>query len=180
MLAKCVEKMIPYVGRQMHWYLTTMKICVDISFFKNCFSFQIFFVVYRFHIKSFFHIIADFVPDFIIFYKQFIIFFQKRLLFSFIKISSICTHFGKHYASRSNCSTIFAKMDSTIISFNRSNCNINKTHSFLHYHDSNYILQAEICKLSQTKIQVITNNTLMRTIDLVNINSFRYINPIIF
>ena len=34
--------MIRYAGRQMHWYIITVKICVDISFFKNCFSFQIF------------------------------------------------------------------------------------------------------------------------------------------
>ena len=92
MLAKCIEKMIPYVGRQMHWYLTTVKICVDISFFKNCFSFQIFFVVYRFHIKSFFHILLYFTSNLSSFFKKdFYLVSSKSLQYALI-LGSIMHH----------------------------------------------------------------------------------------
>ena len=51
-----------------------------------------------FHYKILFDNVANFFPNFII--------YQKRHTFNFIKISSICTHFWKEYAQRSNLFSI--------------------------------------------------------------------------
>ena len=68
-----------------------MKICVDFSIIRFYFSFQTFFVEYRFTIKFFFDVIADFFPNFVIFlYLSFSIFLFFSLLVLFIVFYYIC------------------------------------------------------------------------------------------
>ena len=67
------------------------------------------------------------------------------------------------------------KMSSLIFLFNRNNCNTIKTQFFALNYDNHYILLNQILILCQA----VANNTLTRTIRLVNINSLAYINIII-
>ena len=76
-----------------------IRVCVD-SIFILFLNF--FFIVYRLIVESFSNNLSEFVPNFIIFFQQFLAFYQKRHIFSLIKISSICTQFWQHYKSGHN------------------------------------------------------------------------------
>ena len=72
---------------------------------------------------------------------------------------------------------MYLKMNSLIISFNRSNCNILKTHIFL------ALVIATIAYFwlkFKIFLQQISDNTLTWTIHFININSFEQSSPIIF
>ena len=71
-------------------------------------------------------------------------------------------------------------MNSITISFKRKNCSIIKTHSFLHQIMTiiTYFWIKSTTYLK--KVSVIANNALMRTIGLVDIDSFGHINHIKF
>ena len=69
------------------------------------FSSQIFFIVYRISIKFFSNSII--YPKFHCIFLKCIIFYQKRYIFSFIKVFSICSHFLKKRTWRVKFCRIF-------------------------------------------------------------------------
>ena len=74
-------------------FLFAMKICVGFTTIRNYFSRQLFFIVHRFVIKSFLHIIANFVPRLCCIFQQMIIFDEKQRVFTFFETIYISTHF---------------------------------------------------------------------------------------
>ena len=56
-----------------------MKNCICFTFTRFYFSSQKFLIVYWITIKLFINTIAEIVPDFIVFFQQFIIFYQKDI-----------------------------------------------------------------------------------------------------
>ena len=55
------------------------------------------------HYQLFFHSIADFIPDFVVFFQQYLILDEKSHAIRFIKNSYKSTHFWKHDAQMCNC-----------------------------------------------------------------------------
>ena len=71
----------------------------NFSLVRSCFSFQIFFVDTGLVSNHFLKLFADLFPNFIIVFLtiQDLLQYQKKHIFSFIKISFTCTHFWEQY-----------------------------------------------------------------------------------
>ena len=88
--------------RTFFWDFIIMKICIDFSFIRFHFRFLNIFFLYTGSLSNLLLIKLLTLSQISLLFCSNSLSYRKRQAFSFIKISSICTHFLKHNTQRHN------------------------------------------------------------------------------